>query len=168
MSGILNKTEKYYRDLLELNENTIHGIRARADWYVSAQLKGAVAGATAGAVTGALGGTASIGSIGNLRKPEEGKSGESIEFPLTGQMTLILTDSRIIVLERGLLFGFVKGVKGYVYLNRIKNVKMTNEKGLGDLITIDLNSYSVKFFGRRSDGTTEFVLALKKKISQYS
>lgn len=164
MSRILKKTEKYYTDLLELNENPIHGIRARADWYVSAQLKGAVAGATAGA----LGGTAAIGTTGNLRQPEDEKSEENIEFPLTGQMTLILTDSRIIVLERGLLFGFVKGVKGYVDLDKIKAVKMRNEKGLGDLITIDLQSHSVKLFGRRSDGTTEFFLALKKKIGQYS
>jgi hypothetical protein len=141
---------------LDADEQCLHQIRAKAAWAVQAELRGATSGATAlsGAVTSVnFGGTTAVNTKQN-------------GLPTSGKMLFVLSNKRIWIFERSLLWGHIVRLSGFIGLDSIQKVSMSNEKGLGDCFRFRIHGQKkvLKVFGKRSDGTGDFHKLLLEQL----
>jgi len=167
MHRYTNKLEKIGNEKLDPGETILIGLRAKAAWNISAAIQGGLSGASSGAVSGASGLPFSGISTGSSKKEQETKLAEQSGFPYPGSMAIALTNKRLLVWKRSILFGYLQEYQGDYQINKIDSIKLFNEKGLGDRLLIKLtDSHTIRIYAVRKDGTKDFVEQLKNLINK--
>jgi len=145
---ILRKSVPFLKE----DETVLAAFRAKSNWHVSAALSGAVEG---------------YSHLKDVQKDNEEINAQKANFPYAGLMIILLTHKRLLIWKRHLIWGTTKEFMGDYPINNILNVKLSNEKGLGDRISFTLSSsHKIKVYGRRKDGTKEFINQIKALLKK--
>ena len=165
MTRYARKLQSRCQDRLAEGESYLWGLRAKPPWNVKAAFAGAMAGASAGAIGGSSDIPVAVGRLPDTGKAAEEEKAAACGFPYPGSMAVALTDRRLLIYARSILFGYLKDFAGDFLLERIESVKMFNEKGMGDRFLIKLEEGDpIRIYGVRRDGTKDFLELLREAI----
>lgn len=154
MSRFSRQHEQRCAELLADGEEFLAAVRAKPKWAVSA------------AVSGAGGASPDRADSPAARKQrKEIADAESVGFPYPKSCALALTDRRIIVHERSAAFGTVKEHVGDVALTDIQEVRVSDEKGLGDRFRFVMpGDVHVDLYARKKDDSAVFRALLEQAM----
>ena len=161
VSRFSRKIEQLANPILGDVEHIIVAIRAKPPWNISAAMAGGISAST----TGTTGVGFNTGSSDQSKRAKEEKSALKSNFPYPASMAIVLTNKRVLMWERSILWGYIKTFTGDFEIDKIKSVRLFNERGFGDRILFHLkDENSVRVYGKRKDGTKKFVEELKKRV----
>ena len=95
---------------------------------------------------------------GDPKAAAEVARAEEAGFPYSGCMAIAVTNKRLLIYERGRLLGGLKDYLGDFSLDHFESVRMSNQKGMGDMFMIRLKDGKepIRIYGVRKDDTKEF------------